>query len=154
MADFDEAIRLAPKDATAYDSRAGGWSDQKEYDKAIADYGEAIRLDSKNAASFNNRGVAWAFFGTIADKAILELRRGHPRSTPSAPSAYYNRGIMVRQDGRPAGRLPTSSVSNPIRLEPPRRSGLLQPRQHLVRQDGVRQGDRRLWRGHPTRPQR
>jgi tetratricopeptide (TPR) repeat protein len=52
IADYDEAIRLDPKYAIAFNNRGSAWLIKKEYDKAIADYDEAIRLDPKyvNAA--------------------------------------------------------------------------------------------------------
>jgi tetratricopeptide (TPR) repeat protein len=56
--DFDEAIRLDPKDATAFANRASAWADQKEYDNAIKDYDEAIRLESWGHL-FVERGSVW-----------------------------------------------------------------------------------------------
>jgi Tfp pilus assembly protein PilF len=55
--DFNEAIRLDPKYASAFYSRGRAWSGKKEYDKAIKDYDQAIRLDPKDASAFNT--LAW-----------------------------------------------------------------------------------------------
>ena len=55
--DYDEAIRLDPKDAIAFIDRGYAWSAKEDYDKAIKDYDEAIRLDPKNAPAFDNRGA-------------------------------------------------------------------------------------------------
>ena len=52
IADYDEALKLDPKNALAYDSRGVAWYRKGEYDKAIADYGEAIKLDPKNAIAY------------------------------------------------------------------------------------------------------
>ena len=60
IADGNEAIRLAPTYALAYNSRGNAWDAKKEYDKAIADFGEAIRLEPKYALAYANRGQAWA----------------------------------------------------------------------------------------------
>ena len=57
--DYDEAIRLDPKNVLAFDNRGSAWRAKKEYDKAIKDYDEAIRLDPDVALVFNNRGSAW-----------------------------------------------------------------------------------------------
>ena len=46
-ADYNEVIRLNPKDADAYRSRGVAYRDKGDLDKAIADYTEAIRLDPK-----------------------------------------------------------------------------------------------------------
>ena len=37
--DYDEAIRLDPKDIDAFNDRGNAWRDKREYDKAIKDYG-------------------------------------------------------------------------------------------------------------------
>ncbi len=55
--DFNQAVRLNPKMAVAFDNRGLAWGRKKEYDKAIADYNEAIRLDPKLVNAWNNR--AW-----------------------------------------------------------------------------------------------
>jgi tetratricopeptide (TPR) repeat protein len=60
IADFNEAIRLDPKDALAYYNRGVVWGDKKEYDRAIADFNEAIRLDPKDALAYGSRAWIWA----------------------------------------------------------------------------------------------
>jgi tetratricopeptide (TPR) repeat protein len=59
MADFDEAIRLDPRDAAAYRQRGRLWSAKMQYDKAMADLNEAIRLDPRSAESYANRAFVW-----------------------------------------------------------------------------------------------
>ncbi len=60
IADYNEAIRLAPKDAAAFLNRGFVYAAKQDYDRAIADYSEAIRLAPKDAAAFFNRGLAFA----------------------------------------------------------------------------------------------
>jgi len=50
IADFDEAIRLNPKAANAFNDRAIARRAKGDLDSAIADYSEAIRLDPKFAS--------------------------------------------------------------------------------------------------------
>ena len=50
-------IRLNPKYAPVYASRAIAFGKNKQYEKAIADYKELIRLEPKNALGHNN--YAW-----------------------------------------------------------------------------------------------
>src|SRR6184192_1957138 len=57
IADYDEVIRLDPKDVFAYIYRGCAYERKGDYDKAIADYDEAIRLDPKGAKAYN--GFAW-----------------------------------------------------------------------------------------------
>src|SRR5689334_12729546 len=45
IADFDQAIRLDPKDAKAYKFRGDAWAAKREFDLAISDYDRALRLD-------------------------------------------------------------------------------------------------------------
>ncbi len=45
LADFNEAIRLDPKETLAFTGRAIAWYNKEEYDKAIADNTEAIRIN-------------------------------------------------------------------------------------------------------------
>src|SRR5271170_3306736 len=45
--------------AIAYSNRGAVYSDEKDYDRAIADYDQAITLDPQNAAPYNNRGNAY-----------------------------------------------------------------------------------------------
>ena len=56
--DYDEAIRLDPKDAEAFVYRGITWKEKGELDKAFKDFDEAIRLDPKDAWAFVNRGMA------------------------------------------------------------------------------------------------
>jgi S1-C subfamily serine protease len=57
--DFDEAIRLEPKNSSAYYNRGFAWHLKKVNDKAIKDYDEAIRLDPTNAFYYCFRGDVW-----------------------------------------------------------------------------------------------
>jgi len=57
IGDYNEAILLDPKYASAYANRGWAWHGKGEFDKAISDYNEAIRLDPKAASPWINR--AW-----------------------------------------------------------------------------------------------
>ncbi len=71
IADLNEAIRLDPTYAIAYNNRGVAWQHKKEYDKAIADLNEAIRLEPTYAIAYNNRGNAWRDKKNY-DKAIAD----------------------------------------------------------------------------------
>ncbi|WP_020470427.1 tetratricopeptide repeat protein [Zavarzinella formosa] len=55
MADFDEAIRLDPKNGLAWRVRGATWAAKADYGKAMADYTEAIRVDAGNPDALHHR---------------------------------------------------------------------------------------------------
>jgi tetratricopeptide (TPR) repeat protein len=59
--DFDEAIRLNPKNTLAYYWRGTVWSYKQSCDKAISDYDVAIRLNPRCVEAFAYRGYAFQF---------------------------------------------------------------------------------------------
>ncbi len=59
IADYGEAIKLSPKDASAYAHRCEAYESKEDHDAAIADCTEAIKIDAKYGWAYNNRGVAY-----------------------------------------------------------------------------------------------
>ncbi len=49
LSEYDEAIRLDPKNGMAYCGRGAASTEKGEFDKAIASFDEAIRLDPQIA---------------------------------------------------------------------------------------------------------
>src|SRR5712691_5321551 len=74
IADFTEAIRLDPKNATKYHWRAWCYCEKGDFDKAFADFTEATRLDP-----------------TVADQVIADLTETIGLD-PNDADAYYSRG--------------------------------------------------------------
>ncbi len=74
IADYDQAIRLNPKYAVAYNNRGNARSVQGDKQRAINDFDQAIRLNPNFAAAYNNRGNTRA---AIGDKqgAISDLQQ-------------------------------------------------------------------------------
>lgn len=58
IANFNEAIRTHPDDASAFNSRGNAYAHKGNLFRAIADYNEAIRLKPNYALAFCNRGIA------------------------------------------------------------------------------------------------
>jgi Flp pilus assembly protein TadD len=56
IANFSEAIRFHPDDASAFNSRGNAYAGKGNLYRAIADYNEAIRLKPNYALAFCNRG--------------------------------------------------------------------------------------------------
>jgi SdpI/YfhL protein family/Tetratricopeptide repeat len=70
-ADYDEAIRLAPTDGSAYFARGRYWAEKREFGNALADLNEAIRLNPTDASAFAWRGRVWCVKENF-DKAIAD----------------------------------------------------------------------------------
>jgi tetratricopeptide (TPR) repeat protein len=71
ITDFNDAIRLDPKNARAYLGRGMAWDNKSEYPKAVTDYDEALRLDPKFTAAYFNRGISWKSQAKY-DKALAD----------------------------------------------------------------------------------
>ena len=59
ITDYDEAIRLNPANASAYNNRGNSKAELGQREAAITDYDEAIRLNPANATAYFNRGIIW-----------------------------------------------------------------------------------------------
>ena len=146
IADFDQAIRLNPKDVAAYNNRAMALADRRDFDRAAADYDQALKLDPKYALAYLNRGLLW--------QAQEGLRPRHRRFRSGDPSRARQRG------GASTPAASRSTLKGEFdrahrRFRPGHRARtrqrqlLRQPRQRLARprplrprRRGLRQGDR------------
>ena len=54
--DFDKVIELVPNNFTAYNNRAGVYTELEEYKPAIEDYSKVIALDPKADYAYYNCG--------------------------------------------------------------------------------------------------
>ena len=58
LADYAEALRLDPQNASTYFNRGNFWLDQRRFAEALRDYNDSIRLDPTFWQPWNNRGIA------------------------------------------------------------------------------------------------
>jgi tetratricopeptide (TPR) repeat protein len=114
LADFDEAIRLDPKQATFYSDRGAARSYKHQEDQAIADFTEAIRLDPQYAAAYVRRAFAWRKKGQF-DKALADCNEAL-RINPSFVAGRTGRAL-VWMSGKQYG-LAISECGDAIRLDP------------------------------------
>jgi Tfp pilus assembly protein PilF len=100
MREFNQAVRLNPKDAGVYYARAGAWLSKGKYDKAVSDYDEAIRLSPHNPKFFNDRGFAW-HMKRNEDRALLDYAEAI-RLGPQYARPFNNRAWILAtcKDGR------------------------------------------------------
>ena len=97
IADYNDAIRLDPKYAFAYNGRGNAYNGKGEYDRAIADYSEAIQLDPNDRLPYNNRGNAYKDTGEF-DRAIADYNDAI-RLDPKYVNAYTGRGNAYQAKG-------------------------------------------------------
>jgi lipoprotein NlpI len=90
IADYDEAIRIDPKDANAFYNRGIAWLEKDNPDRAVADYNEAIRIDPTFARGFVGRGAAYSAKGNN-DRAVADYDEAI-RLDPKSSLAYFARG--------------------------------------------------------------
>jgi len=88
--DFDQALRMNPRDGAALDHRGLAHLDQDKTDLALADFTEAIGVNPEDGAAFDYRGYAertkTAYDAAIADESqAIELE-------PAAAQPWANRG--------------------------------------------------------------
>ncbi len=92
LADYSEAIRLAPKDSSYYKARGLVHAANGEFEKSLVDLTEAIRLDPKDADGLTRRSQVYAEKGDL-DKAIADMTEVI-RLNPKSPEAYERRANL------------------------------------------------------------
>ena len=95
---YNEATRINPQDATAYNNRGVAKGELGRPEEAIADCNEAIRINPQYALPYNNRGTAKLALGWHHD-AIADCDRAI-HINPQYADAYYNRGTAKVALGR------------------------------------------------------
>ena len=94
----DQAIRLKPDFAEAYNNRGGAKYALERYDAAINDCDQAIKLKPDHVVAYSNRGLSKAALGRYED-AIDDYDEAI-RLKPNYAEAYNNRGVAKNALGR------------------------------------------------------
>ncbi|WP_228024689.1 tetratricopeptide repeat protein [cf. Phormidesmis sp. LEGE 11477] len=97
IADYDQAITLAPGEPDPYLNRGALREAMGEWEDAIADYNQVLQIDPDDPAAYNNRGNAEAGLGewdlAVADyQAAITLQ-------PSFSLAYGNYALALYEIG-------------------------------------------------------
>jgi tetratricopeptide (TPR) repeat protein len=107
IADYNEAIRLQPGYALAYNNRGGAYVRTGDFDRAINDYTEAIRINpmppvfgTPSVNVYYNRGSAYAQTGD-GERAVADFTEAI-RLEPKRARPYYTRGIVYLATGATA----------------------------------------------------
>ncbi len=149
---FTQALQVRPDWIVALSARASLYSQQKEYDRAIADLNRVIELDPKRAVVYDQRGLAYSNSGRHAE-AIPDYDRAIELD-PSNSAAWNNRGWAYLELGKLD--LALRDLNRCIELNPIHTIALMN-RAHLYRKreayrEAIADFDAVL-RVHPTDPQ-
>jgi len=108
IADYNQAIKIKPDYALAYNNR--GWSKHELGDNqgAIADYNQAIKFKPDDALAYNNRGIAKSDLGdkqgAITDyNQAIQINKNW--GSLSNAAAYNNRGLAKSDLGDKQGAI-------------------------------------------------
>jgi tetratricopeptide (TPR) repeat protein/MFS family permease len=98
IAEYDEAIRLEPYLAPAYNNRGVAYSRLGQIERAVPDYDEAIRLNPYYALAYSNRGNAYISLVQF-ELAVQDLDEAI-RLEPNVAKTYNNRGTAYNRLGQ------------------------------------------------------
>jgi tetratricopeptide (TPR) repeat protein len=101
IADYDEALKLKPAFADAWNERGVAHRQKGENMRAVADFDEAIRLKPDLIDAWFNRAGAWSSLGRF-DRAIADLDHVL-QLQPADAEALMARGEVRRAAGDVAG---------------------------------------------------
>jgi lipoprotein NlpI len=100
IADFDEALKLEPKNASIYNNRGNARHDKGEDDAAMADFEAALKTNPRYAAAYFNRANALAAKGET-DRALKDYDAAI-RNNRRNVNAYIARGALLLASGASA----------------------------------------------------
>jgi len=100
IADYEEAIKLEPKNAPALNNRGTAQSEKGDGEAAIADYSAALKLNPRFASAYFNRANAYATKGEV-DRAIADYTAAIKYNKRNV-NAYIARGALYLAGGQPA----------------------------------------------------
>jgi tetratricopeptide (TPR) repeat protein len=114
MSDYNEAIRLDPRNSFPHNGRGNVYYDRKDYDRALSDYSDAIRFDPRYARAYVGRGNVYKEKGDL-DRALADYNEAI-RLDPENAFAFNGRGNVYKLKGDLDRAL--SDYNDAIRLNP------------------------------------
>ncbi len=97
IADYNEAIRLDPRNLEARYERAAAYDNKGEHDKAIAEFTATMQLDPKYSPAVSGRGFAYLNKSDV-DKAIADFNSAL-RLDGNNSQAFFGRGAALAGKG-------------------------------------------------------
>jgi len=59
VADFNKALEINPKDASAYYNRGMAYGEKNQLDQTIADFNKAVEINPSYGRAYNNRAIIY-----------------------------------------------------------------------------------------------
>lgn len=116
IADFNEALRLEPRNDITFYNRGMSYGDKQDYDRAIADFNESIRLVPKNSSVFLGRASVYAAKNDH-DRAIVDFNESIRIDGKNA-LAFLLRGDSYLALAKPQFDKAIQDYTESIRLDP------------------------------------
>lgn len=98
IVEFNKAIELNAKLASAYFMRGNIYNEKEQHEKAIADFSRYIELKPKDAMAYYNRGNSYLALGQY-DEADSDFTQTVTLN-PQIAHAYDNRGLVYFEQGQ------------------------------------------------------
>lgn len=115
LAAFDQAIRLDPRDANAYNNKGNALNALKRHEEALVAYDQTIRLDPNNADAYNNKGNVLRYALKRYEEALAVYDQAiHLNLDPAR--AYGGKGLALSSLRRYEESL--AALDQAIRLDP------------------------------------
>ena len=106
FADFNEALRLDPKNAWGFAARGNLYKSKGDFDRALTDLNEAIRLDPGYALAYFSRGELYKEQGRSHPRHVRHERHAAARSQLCGRLLHPRPAVLpARQRAGGAGRL-------------------------------------------------
>lgn len=91
IADFNQVLKIDPKDVDAFIERAYAYARKGQFDQAMADYNRAIRVKPDEVDSYHQRAAVFAAKGDFT--AAIDDYTQQIKLDPKEADAYLSRGI-------------------------------------------------------------
>ncbi len=88
---YNQAIKINPNYAEAYNNRGNVRNDLGDKQAAIDDYNQAIKINPNDALAYNNRGLVREDLGD--KQGAIDDYNQAIKMNPNLAGAYYNRGF-------------------------------------------------------------
>ncbi len=114
QADYDEAVKLAPRDANALRFRGMAHFTQSRFEQALADFDAALAIEPGDADTYEARGLALSMMEKY-DEAMESFNKAIELA-PESPMAYVHRARVRAIKGDGAAALADSETA--LKLQP------------------------------------